>query len=85
MEQLHRCALLIIKTLNKTKLYDGEASSWMQWAKSFRRFVMCNDDRWSLLLDEGEKVKGQPIVEDMETHWRSSLDFGPTPMKKWKS
>ena len=56
------------KDIEKPKIYNVEASSWLQWAKYFKRFVERNDDRWPLLLDEVEKLKGQPIVEDMDAN-----------------
>ena len=70
------------KDVDKPGKYGGNADHWLQWSKSFKKFLKRQDTRWPAILDAVELrpwsplERGNPFIAADETSLQKHEDGG---------
>lgn len=64
------------KDVDKPGKYGGNAETWLQWSRTFKKFLRRQDARWTTLLDKIEGKKGVPVTWEDEVLWSEQAQVG---------
>ena len=62
--------------------FNSTVDTWLQWAKSFKKFLRRTNAQWLELLAKVEGLKGKQVTATLEQEWAAQL--GLWLMDPWK-